>query len=182
MLLDEIKQVDLQAFHEKYPFNQLIRASKEDLRASIEAGNLHYVWLPACPRANRITSVFKWYGLDDLVQEHQLSPYYKLGENWVFQPNDELFEETSIQNYFPTDAKAAQPFLYDQAKNQVISNHTYEMSTLMAELMDERHAGDPKQSLFPKSHREMLAKWNAWIYEKVNLKIYQVAAKNGAER
>ncbi len=182
MLLHEIKQVNLQVFEAKYPFNQLIQTSKAELKEAIEAGSLHYVWLPACPRANRITNVFKWYGLDDFIQEHQLSPYYKLGENWTFQPTDALFEETSIQAYFPQKAKATQPFLYDQAQKRVISNHTYSMSLLMAELMDEEKEVNPKRSLFPKEHREMLQKWNAWIYERINVKIYQVAAKTGEER
>ncbi len=179
MLLDEIKKVDLQSFKEKYPFEQTIHASKDELKAAIESGSLHYVWLPACPRANRTTSVFKWYDLDQLVAEHRLSPYYKLGENWVFQEEDDPFKETSIQEYFPEGKRATQPFLYDQAKKRVVTNNTYYMSLLMAEWMDEADEGELSKSLFPKAHREMLEKWNAWLYEKVNLKIYQVASKTG---
>lgn len=182
MLRDEIKQVDLKAFDEKYPFSQLIQTSKAELKEAIASGNLHYVWLPACPRANRITSVYKWYGLENSVSEHQLSPYYKLGENWVFQAADERFEETSIQAYFPKEVRATQPFLYDASKEQVLSNHTYAMSTLMAEIMDEVNEVEPENSVYPKDHRELLQKWNAWIYENVNLKIYQVASKTGQEK
>ncbi|MGH2064728.1 hypothetical protein ACRCJW_09665 [Aerococcus urinaeequi] len=182
MLHNEIKQIDLQKFEEKYPFEQLIHTSKEDLKAGIKSGDLHYVWLPACPRANRITSVFKWYGLDKRVKEHQLSPYYKPRENWVFQAGDKLFEETSIQDYFPKEVRATQPFLYNESRKQVLSNHTYSMSMLMAEVMDEVNKVEPQNSLYPTEHREMLQKWNAWIYEKVNLNIYQVTSKSGKEK
>lgn len=182
ILLEEIKKVNLNHFSDKYPFNQLIHTTKEELHRLIETGHLHYVWLPACPRANRVTSVFRWYGLNEKVEEHQLSPYYKLGDNWVFDSADETFEATSIQDYFPQGVKATQPFLYDQAEQRVISNNSYHMSTLMAELMDEIKQVDSSRSLYPKEHREILQKWNAWIYENVNLKIYQVAAKTGEEK
>lgn len=182
MLLDEIKQVDLQTFADKYPFDHVIQTSKEELKTAIVSGDLHYIWLPACPRANRITSVFKYYDLDEWVSEHRLSPHYKLGANWMFQAEDELFEETTIQKYFPKEIRATQPFLYDASKKQVISNHTYSMSLLMAEVMDELNKVEPENSLYPKDHRELLQKWNTWIYENVNLKIYQVAAKAGEDK
>ena len=182
MLLEKINQINLTKFNEKFSFNHTIHTTKEELQQFIQTGDLHYVWLPACPRANRITSVFKWYKLDHSITEHHLSPYYKLGDNWVFDAEDDIFEETSIQDYFPKEIKATQPFLYDQTEKKIISNNTYHMSMLMAELMDEIKDVEADKSLFPIEYREMLRKWNAWLYENVNLKIYQVASKTDEDK
>ena len=181
MLLNEVENINLQAFNEKYPFKQTIQISVSELKEQLLTGHLRYVWLPACPRANRTTAVYKWYQLDKYINEHHLSPYYQLGENWVFDRTDSHFSEGSIQKYFPEEIRATQPFLYNKKTQTVITNDTYHMSMLMAEIMDEAEVYEG-ESLFPKEHRKMLQKWNAWLYEHVNLKIYQVAGKKGQEK
>lgn len=181
-MLKEIERVDLAAFNETYPFKRTIQTNKSELQEAIQAGDLHYIWLPACPRANRITSVFKWYAFDEYIQEHQLSPFYKMGSNWQFASTTGPFSQTSIQDYFPEDVRGTQPFLYDAKNKRVISNDTYHMSMLLAELADEQKDLEAEGSLFPKEQRTMLRKWNAWLYENVNKKIYQVAAFIGEDK
>jgi len=181
-MLEHIDKVNLEAFEKKYPFKDTIHISKESFQKMLQKKDLHYVWLPACPRANRITSVFRKYHLEEWMTEHRLSPYYQLEKGWIFPKEDEFFTRGLIQAYFPANIKATQPFLYSEKEKRIVSNDTYHMSMMMASVMDEMNKVASKDSLFPKEYRDMLQKWNAWIYEAVNLKIYQVAAMKGNKR
>jgi len=181
-MLDRIEKINVEDFEKRYPFNNTIQISRENFQKMLEMKALNYVWLPACPRANRITAVFKWYNLDEFMTEHPLNPYYQMDNNWIFSAEDEFFHANSIQDYFPANIKATQPFLYNKNERRVVSNHTYQMSLLIASVMDEIKNVPSEDSLFPKNHRPMLEKWNAWLYEEVNAKIYQVASMRGNEK
>lgn len=172
MLEHSVQAIDLDAFNKKHNFQQkTVSLETDSFKAYLAKGDLHYIWLPACPRANRVTTTLLWYGLDKQIQVHELEPDRESNANWTWKGQ-------SIDEFFPAGVKATQPFLYDAAEQKVISNNSYEMSLMIAVAME----GSAKESLYPAAYRHLLQQWNAWIYDNVNLKIYQVAFSKDTKR
>lgn len=178
-LLEETIQKDL----EEYSQVRLVKAQSAYYRLPfLEEGHFDWpiesyplekdryavIWLPACPRAQRVATTIDLLGLTDWVEKIELAPY-RDGE-WHFKTKTE--NAYYLYELFDKKEKALQPCLYDKKKQEIITNDQYNLSTLLIQFSKELGASK-EWKLYPAEKQAQIDAMSGFIFKQINVQIYR---------
>lgn len=131
----------------------------------IEPDRYQFIWLPACPRAQRVAIVYRLLGLEHVIEEVQLAPH-RDNEGWRFR------DGKHIKELFQNPSQASQPFIFDTKTQQIVTTDQYNLSLYFINDWQVFHtAGVP--DLYPADMQEQIDAMNGFIFDHVNVQIYK---------
>lgn len=131
----------------------------------LEKNRYTLIWLPACPRAQRVATTVQLLGLTEWIDTIELAP--RRLDNWEFsQPLEGHHDLTSL---FSERKDAIQPCLYDKQHKSIITNDQYNLSTLFATYWLQASGFDS----YPVHKRPTIDRMSGFIFKTINVQIYR---------
>lgn len=144
----------------------------------LEKNRYLLIWLPACPRAQRVAATIDLLGLTDWIEKIELAPYRE--KIWHFK---EKFEDAYyLDELFAEQKDAVQPCLYDKKRGEIVTNDQYNLSTLLLQFC-RKLAKPTTRNLHPEEIKSQVDQMNGFIFKHVNVQIYRARnAKNQEDK
>lgn len=134
----------------------------------LEKNRYSLIWLPACPRAQRVATTIDLLGLTDWIEKIELDPHRD--RDWHFRRKTE--GAYYLYELFENKKDAVQPCLYDKKYQEVITNDQYNLSTLLVQFGNE--LGESKGwDLYPTNKQLQIDAMNGFIFKEINVQIYR---------
>lgn len=134
----------------------------------LEKNRYALIWLPACPRAQRVAATIHLLGLTDWIETIELAPHKD--QSWHFPAT--MDGAYYLYELFEQKAEGIQPCLYDKKRHEVITNDQYNLSKILVRFSNQLEK-TPSWKLYPVDKQSQIDAMSGFIFQHVNVQIYR---------
>lgn len=150
-------------------------SNEHDAQFQPKSGRYHLYVSLACPWAHRTLIFRKLKALEEHIDVTVVCPDM-MEEGWQMGLPEPLFGHTRLHQIY-TQAKpdytgrVTVPVLWDKKHNTIVSNESSEIIRMFNS--EFNHLTGNNDDYYPHAERELIDKWNAFIYPNVNNGVYR---------